>query len=87
MKSPRKFKKSSRNVKSTSRLPSSEVDSDKVYTKTRTSFKNDIKNVRQKVKDPLAQAKSIRLVTLRAFQNKLGVIMIVILRMIHEIID
>ncbi|XP_023613420.1 MAP7 domain-containing protein 3 isoform X3 [Myotis lucifugus] len=61
MNSSIKLKKSSRNVKSTPRLLSLEVSSDKVCTKTRASLKNDIKNVRQKVKDPLAQAKSIRL--------------------------
>lgn len=87
MNSSRKLKKSFRNVKSAPRLQSLEVNSDKVYTKTRSSLKSDIKNVRQKVKDPLAKAKGIRLVTWRAFQNKLGVIMSGILRMIHEIID
>ncbi|XP_036299413.1 MAP7 domain-containing protein 3 isoform X3 [Pipistrellus kuhlii] len=61
MNSSRKLKKSFRNVKSAPRLLSLEVNSDKVYTKTRSSLKSDIKNVRQKVKDPLAQAKGIRL--------------------------
>ncbi|XP_054573582.1 MAP7 domain-containing protein 3 isoform X1 [Eptesicus fuscus] len=61
MNSSRKLKKSFRNVKSTPRLLSLEVNSDKVYTKTRASLKSDMKNVRQKVKDPLAQAKGIRL--------------------------
>lgn len=54
MNSSRKLKKSFRNGKSTPRLPSLEVTSDKVYTKTRASLKNDRKN-------PLAQAKGIRL--------------------------
>lgn len=80
MNSSRKLKKSFRNGKSTPRLPSLEVTSDKVYTKTRASLKNDRKN-------PLAQAKGIRLVTRQAFQNKLGVVMIGILRTIHDSID
>ncbi|XP_006774766.1 PREDICTED: MAP7 domain-containing protein 3 [Myotis davidii] len=61
MNSSIKLKKRSRNVKRTPRLPPLEVSSDEACTKTRASFKNDIKNVRQKVKDPLAQAKGIRL--------------------------
>nr|KAF6313948.1 MAP7 domain containing 3 [Pipistrellus kuhlii] len=69
MNSSRKLKKSFRNVKSAPRLLSLEVNSDKVYTKTRSSLKSDIKNVRQKVKDPLAQAKGIRLVTWLSIQR------------------
>lgn len=60
MNSSRKLKTSFRNVKSTPRLLFLDVNSDKVYAKPKASLKSDMKNFRQKVKDPLAQAKGIR---------------------------
>lgn len=87
-KSPfRKTKASFRNVKRIPRLLFLDVNSDKVYSVQKTSLKSDVKNLRQKVKDPLAQAKGTRWVTRWAYQSKLGDIMIGILWMIHEIID
>lgn len=83
----RKPKVSFRNVKRIPRLLFLDVNSDKVYSVKKTSLKSDLKNFRQKVKDPLAQAKGIRWDTWWAYQSKLGGIMIDILRMIHEIID
>ncbi|XP_016072022.1 PREDICTED: MAP7 domain-containing protein 3 [Miniopterus natalensis] len=61
MNSSRKLKTSFRNVKSTPRLLFLDVNSDKVYAKPKASLKSDMKNFRQKVKDPLAQAKGIRM--------------------------
>ncbi|XP_036998122.2 MAP7 domain-containing protein 3 isoform X2 [Artibeus jamaicensis] len=51
------------NVKRIPRLLFLDVNSDKVYSVQKTSLKSDVKNLRQKVKDPLAQAKGIRLST------------------------
>ncbi|KAF6091008.1 MAP7 domain containing 3 [Phyllostomus discolor] len=59
----RKTKASFRNVKRIPRLLFLDVNSDKVYSVKKTSLKSDVKNLRQKAKDPLAQAKGIRLST------------------------
>ncbi|XP_036894919.1 MAP7 domain-containing protein 3 isoform X2 [Sturnira hondurensis] len=59
----RKPKASFRNVKRIPRLLFLDVNSDKVYSVQKTSLKSDVENLRQKVKDPLAQAKGIRLST------------------------
>ena len=56
----RKPKVSFRNVERIPRLLFLDVNSDKVYSVKKTSLKSDLKNFRQKVKDPLAQAKGIR---------------------------
>ncbi|KAM5290352.1 MAP7 domain-containing protein 3 [Glossophaga mutica] len=59
----RKSKASFRNAKRIPRLLFLDVNSDKVYSVKKKSLKSDVKNLRQKVKDPLAQAKGIRLST------------------------
>lgn len=63
-----------------------DASSSQIHKETHVSFKSDMKNFRQNVKDPLTQAKDTRWVIWWAYQNKLGGI-IIDLRMIHKIID
>lgn len=63
-----------------------DASSSQIHKETQASFKSDMKNFRQNVKDSLTQAKDTRWVTWWAYQNKLGGI-IIDFRMIHKIID